>query len=254
MQTVYIDCLHRLVSGNIISDVSQKNGNARLESKDYIKHLGGFLHKHLSWKFHIDTIASKISKTVGLIAKLRHFNTRCILLNIYQSLIYPYLTYGLASWGQSLKTHLNKILILQKRAPRMIFFADRRDHAIPFFVDANILPLSFLYYEYVSNFMHDINNNNAPLNILKLFQKTSSMHTYNTRSSTCGNLYVQSTRLEIHKRSFSRFGVNCGIRYRVACETYPKKEFKREIRRLLLDILEEENDHIETLIIWAWPK
>ena len=254
MQTVYIDCLHRLVSGNIISDVSQKNGNARLESKDYIKDLGGFLHKHLSWKFHIDTIASKISKTVGLIAKLRHFNTRCILLNIYQSLIYPYLTYGLASWGQSLKTHLNKILILQKRAPRMIFFADRRDHAIPFFVDANILPLSFLYYEFVSNFMHDINNNNAPLNILKLFQKTSSMHTYNTRSSTCGNFYVQSTRLEIHKRSFSRFGVNCGIRYRVACETYPKKEFKREIRRLLLDILVEENDHIETLIIWAWPK
>ena len=33
----------------------------------------------------------------------------------------------------------------------MIYFADRRDHAIPFFVDANLLPLSFLYYEYVSN-------------------------------------------------------------------------------------------------------
>ena len=72
MQTVCINCLHCLVSGNIISDVSQKNGNARLESKDYIKYLGGFLDKHLSWKFHIDTIASKISKTVGLIAKLRH--------------------------------------------------------------------------------------------------------------------------------------------------------------------------------------
>jgi len=153
MQTVYIDCLHCLVSGNIISDVRQKNGNARFESKDYIKCLGGFLDKHLSWKFDIDTIASKISKTVGLIAKLRHFITRCILLNIYQSLIYLYLTYGPASWGQSLKTHLNKVLILQKRATRMIFFADRRDHAIPFLVDANILPLSFLYYEYVSNFI-----------------------------------------------------------------------------------------------------
>ena len=35
----------------------------------------------------------------------------------------------------------------------MIYFADRRDHAIPFFVDANLLPLSFLYYEYVSNFI-----------------------------------------------------------------------------------------------------
>ena len=60
----------------------------------------------------------------------------------------------------------------------MIYFADRRDHSIPFFVDANILPLSFLYYEHVSNLLHDINNNNAPLKILKLFQKTSSTHAY----------------------------------------------------------------------------
>ena len=89
----------------------------------------------------------------------------------------------------------------------MIYFADRRDHAIPFFVDANLLPLSFLYYEYVSNLMHNINKNKAPLKTQKLFPKTSSVHKYNTRSSTSGNFYVQSTRLEIHKRSFSRFGV-----------------------------------------------
>ena len=79
-------------------------------------------------------------------------------------------------------------------------------HAIPFFVNAHILSLSILD-EYVSNLMHDINNNNAPLNILKLFQKTSSIHSYKTRSSTSENFYVQSTRLEIHKHSFSRFGV-----------------------------------------------
>jgi len=40
-----------------------------------------------------------------------------------------------------------------------------------------ILPLSFLYYEYVPNLMHDINNNNTPLNILKLFLKKTSIHT-----------------------------------------------------------------------------
>ena len=112
---------------------SQRNGNARLQSKDYIKYLDVLLDKNLSWKFYIDTIASKISKTVGFIAKIRHFIPRCILLNISsQSLIYPYITNRLASSCQSLKTHLNKILIFQKRALRMIYFADRRDHAISF--------------------------------------------------------------------------------------------------------------------------
>ena len=47
----------------------------------------------------------------------------------------------------------------------MMYFADWCDHAIPFVIVANTLPITFLYYESVSNLMSDINNNNAPLNI-----------------------------------------------------------------------------------------
>ena len=35
---------------------------------------------------------------------------------IYRSLIEPYISYGLIAWGQAANIHLNKILILQKRA------------------------------------------------------------------------------------------------------------------------------------------
>ena len=59
--------------------------------------------------------------------------------------------------------HLNKILILQKRALRLLFFADVRDHAIPLFLEANVLPITFLYHECVSSLMYDINSNNAPI-------------------------------------------------------------------------------------------
>ena len=106
------------------------------------------------------------------------------------------------NFRQSSKTHLNKILILQKRALRVIYFADRRVHAIPLFIDAKVLLLSFLYYESVPSLMHDMSNNNAPLNILKLLDKTcktSTVHSYNTRSPTSGNFFVQTSRLEIHK-------------------------------------------------------
>ena len=63
-----------------------------LESKVYIKYLGVLIDKNLSGKHHIDAIAAKISKNVGLIAKLRHYVPRKILLNVYKSLIHPYLT------------------------------------------------------------------------------------------------------------------------------------------------------------------
>ena len=55
--------------------------------------------------------------------------------------------------------------------------------------------------------MYDINNDKAPANMLNLFQETSDINSYNTRSSTSGKFYVKSSRLEIQNNSFSRLGV-----------------------------------------------
>jgi len=71
-----------------------------LEHKDYVKYLGILIDKNLSWKHHI---IISISRTVGLIAKLRHFLPTHTLLNIYQALIAPSLTYSLTVWGQACK-------------------------------------------------------------------------------------------------------------------------------------------------------
>ena len=95
-----------------------------LEMKNYVKYLGILIDKNLSWKIHIDNVhvATKLSKTVGLIAKLRHFAPQHTLLNIYCALILPYLSYGLIVWGQVSKIPLTKILWLQKKVLRLIFF------------------------------------------------------------------------------------------------------------------------------------
>ena len=62
-----------------------------------------------------------ISKTIGLLSKLRHLVPSHTLISIYNSLIAPYLRYGLIVWGQANKTQLDKLLILQKCALRFIF-------------------------------------------------------------------------------------------------------------------------------------
>ena len=166
-----------------------------LEHKEYVKYLGILIDKNLSWRNQIDSLILKISKTVGMIAKLRHFVPRNILLHIYQSLTHPYISYGLTAWGMASKSALNRILILQKRCLRFIFFSERRAHAIPLFIDTNVLPVHFLYYEAVCCLMHDVSNQIAPSNILDLFTKTSHVHSYNTRSSTSQNYYQKFSRL-----------------------------------------------------------
>ena len=77
-----------------------------------MKYLGILIDKNLTWKPHIDLITLKVSKAIGIIARLLRlvpFKTQ-----IYESLVYPYLSYGLSSWVQASKTYLDKLLVLQK--------------------------------------------------------------------------------------------------------------------------------------------
>ena len=166
------------------------------------------IDKNLTWKYHINYIASKISGVVGIILRLRHSVPLNTLIQVYRSLIFLYTHYGIAAWGQAAQVYLRKVFILQKRALRLMFFAGNRSHAIPLFVSANVLPLHMLYFETVCSLMHDISTSFAPQNICDLFTCSSDLHTYNTRFSVAGNLYINKSRLRIQLNSFSIFGAN----------------------------------------------
>ena len=80
---------------------NNNNGFAPLECKEYVKFLGVLIDKNLTWRPDIDQIASKISKIVRIIARLRHHVPLNTLLQIYRSLIFPYTLNGLPVWGQA---------------------------------------------------------------------------------------------------------------------------------------------------------
>ena len=170
----------------------------------------------------------KISTLVGIFAKLRNFVPRNTLLRIYQSLILPYISYVLAAWGLAGKSYLTKILVLQKRALRFIFFAERCEHAVPLFIHADILPLNFLYFESVCCLMYNVRNRKVPNNILNLFSDTASIHSYNTRSSSANRFYIKKSRLEIQKSAFSRVGAKIWIEVPASLRELPKNTSKRD--------------------------
>ena len=93
-----------------------------MESKSYVKYLGVLIDEKLSLKHHILYKASKISTSIGIIARLRHLVPLITLQHIYRSLIQPDLLYGITAWGRADETNRKKILRLQKRALRLMFF------------------------------------------------------------------------------------------------------------------------------------
>ena len=151
-------------------------------------------------QFHIEYVALKISIIIGAIARLRHFVSLCTLLNIYRSLIFPYMSNGLAAWGQATKTHLQKVLVLPKHvllsSSFFFFFLSPEDTS----------PINMLYVETVSSLIYDVSSSSVPSNISDLFTKVNKIHTHKTRSSSSRNVYIKSSSLSLNERSFARFG------------------------------------------------
>ena len=216
-----------------------------LERNDHVKYLGVIIDQHLSWKHHINYIALKISRNIGIISRLRHFVPLKTLISIYDSLISPYISYGLIAWGQASKTHLEKILILQKRAVRLINFLPFRTHAIPYFAQSNILPITMIYCKLSSTLMLDITTNSASQNICNLFTFTLDIHQYNTHSASSGIYYINHH----HKNSFSIVGAKIWNSIPESYRRLPKHILKKKIKTLVFETLESLDSYADTSTI-----
>ena len=68
---------------NIIID------DINIEQVDSCKFLGVIINSKLTWQDHIKTVCSKISKSIGIILRIRK-NVPCdVLITLYHSLILP---------------------------------------------------------------------------------------------------------------------------------------------------------------------
>ena len=101
--------------------------------------------------------------------------------------------------------------------------------------------LNFFYYKTISELMHNISTASAPINICNLFTKTSSVHSYDTRSSTSENFYIIASRLEIQKNPFLRMCAKLWNGIPSSLRELPKRSFKLKINNKLLSVLEDEN-------------
>ena len=105
------------------------------------------------------------------------------LIMLYSSLVLPYLNYGLLVWGNTHQTLIDKVLILQKRAIRIICNAPIRSHTDPLFFENTILKIKDLYSLQLGQFMYRYNNNSLPHVFHDMFLKNQSVHKYPTRQS-----------------------------------------------------------------------
>ena len=170
-----------------------------------IKFLGVMLDNKLSWKAHIKYISSKISKSVSILKMLKFFFPSRILKSLYYSFVYPYFSYCNIIWGGAANTHLESLVLLQKKCIRIICKMGYLDHTEPLFKENNILKIDQIYSLNCAKFVFCSLNKIKYIEFHHRLATNGSFHHYQTRSSK--QLRTEYVRLQKFMNSFLNHGI-----------------------------------------------
>ena len=101
------------------------NGNITIDGKRIheamsVKFLGIHMDHKLEWCDHINVCKKKVGSGLYAMNAAKHYLSKNNLRMLYFSLVHPHLIYGNLMWGSAKKTKLNPLLVMQKKAIRII--------------------------------------------------------------------------------------------------------------------------------------
>ena len=139
-----------------------KINETSIEKVSNTKFLGVYIDENLNWVPHINHVCKKLRKSVGILKKAKPLLNEKSLITLYYSFLYPYLTYCHLIWGNAASTHLKRIVILQKKAIRLICGEDFLAHTDPLFQRTKIIRFQELYKYFTLLFVFKSKNNLFP--------------------------------------------------------------------------------------------
>ena len=188
-----------------IPDISLQIEGQSIARTRCSKFLGVYIDDQINWKHHIRYISNKVSKGIGVIIKARGLLSRASLIQLYYSFVYPYLNYCNHVWGSTYISNLRQLIVLQKKAVRIISHVSTREHTDPLFMQLNLLKLQDINKYVLGCFMFRYHKNETPEVFDNFFESNIDIHQYYTRQ--LAHLHVPKVRTEFGKRGLRFRGV-----------------------------------------------
>ena len=152
-------CFHTAQKKVIYPDL--KINNNCIDRVSEFNFLGLIISSDLKWNKHIEHISLKISKVIGIMFRMKYILPSGILHTIYNTLIMPHYSYCLLTWGS--KIHIgHRLLLLQKKALRMINDSHYIAHTEPICKKLQIVKISDLFRITVWKFYYKLTNTLLP--------------------------------------------------------------------------------------------
>ena len=145
----------------------------RIERVRSMKFLGIKIDEKITFKDHLNTLASKISRNIAVLYRISIYMPPNVLRLLYYTFIQSHLIFGISAWGACAPTNLARLARLQSRAAKLCV------------IDKESLNLKNLYrYSCLVKYMNDYFFSANEFNISYLLPS----HSYQTRHRLNENL------------------------------------------------------------------
>ena len=179
---------------NLVNPLTRVTVNSDVPA---IKFLGIFIDPLLSFKYHINTLVSKISKSLYFLRAVQNVLTPQALKSVYYAIIHSHLIYGIHIWSCTAPSNLQSLVTKQKAAIRYINNAKYNAHTETLFKNSKILPLPSLINYFKLQFMHRFTINVLPKSFEFTWTRNLERRTNNDQPSLRNeqDIFIPYTRL-----------------------------------------------------------
>ena len=207
----------------------------KLEQTASYKYLGVYFDEKLNWNSHVQQVCQKISKVSGVLSKLRYSLDLELLKNVYYALVYPYLLYGIMSWGCASESIMKNVRSVQNRVIKIMRFIPFGHYDLkPIYKEMDILQVDDIYTLEVGKFMYKFINGLLPENFHEYFKYVSNVHQHNTRTARNMCLYPIRSNTKFSKNTLKYKGVEVWNKIPLAIKNLPSiKLFCSQLKALL---------------------
>jgi len=155
-------------------DIQLQINNTPIAIEKHTQFLGIILDENISFNKHIFKLCSKLQYILLMMRYIRRYFDQKTMIDFYYTFFYPHLIYGIEFWGHAGSTVLNKVLILQKRALRIILKIGPDQAVTHQFSILKIMPIQMLFeFRFVLHFINTYSQENINNMIID--------HKYSTR-------------------------------------------------------------------------
>ena len=164
--------------------------DSNLPSVSMSKYVEVIFDNSLSFDPHINNLARKLSKAVGILSKLKVYLNTSALCSLYYALFHCHIQYGIITWSSTYKTYLKKLVALQNKAVKVEGNGTWNGRATPYYAKLKILKLQDLVKLETAAFVYNYKSGQLPSTFRNYFTALNNIHVKPTRATSSHNFFV----------------------------------------------------------------